>query len=115
MSELDKLIKEILEVSDWFPPHGGRDNLPKPNLYQNLRELKKVISQSSIDDILESLDNLESKLVEFWLSKGQCPNCEYPLSFQPEVGYADYGDLVGLNPFQGKRIAKCLDCKWEEV
>ena len=115
MSELGKLIEEILEVSDWLPPIGGRENLPKPNLYQNLRELKKAINQSSLTDIIASLDNLESKLVEFWLSKGQCPNCEYPLDFQPEIGYADYGNLVGLNPFQGKQIAKCPECKWEEV
>ena len=115
MSDLDKLLEEILEVSDWFPLAFSRENLPKPNLYQNLQELKKVISQSSLADIIASLDRLESKLVEFWLSKGQCPNCEYPLNFQPEVGYADYGDLSGLNPFQGKRIAKCLDCKWEET
>jgi len=113
MSKLDKLIEEILEVSDWFPPR-NRNNLPKPNLYQNLQELKKVISQSSIADILESLDNLESKLVEFWVSNGQCPNCEYPLNFQPEIGYADYGELVGLNPFHGQQIAKCPDCGWEE-
>ena len=110
MADLDKLLEEILEVSNW----SGRNNLPKPNLYQNLRELKKVISQSSLADILESLDNLESKLVEFWLSQGQCPNCEYPLSFQPEIGYADFGDLIGLNPFQGQQIDKCLVCGWEE-
>lgn len=115
MSELDKLLEEIFEVSDWSTSVTRMDCLPKPYLYQNLQELKKVISQSSIDDILESLDNLESKLVEFWVSKGQCPNCEYPLDFQPVVGYADYGDLVGLNPFKGKQIAKCPDCKWEEV
>ena len=115
MSELDKLLEEILGVSDWSNSTVVRDNLPKTNLYQNLRDLKKVISQSSLSDILESLDNLESKLVEFWVSQGQCPNCEYPLNFQPEVGYADYGDLVGLNVFQGKYVAKCPDCKWEEV
>lgn len=115
MSELDKLFEEILEVSDWSSSVGFRENLPKSNLYQNLRELKKVISQNSLADVIESLDNLELKLVEFWVSRGQCPNCEYPLNFQPEVGYADYGDLVGLNPFQGKQIAKCPECKWEEV
>ena len=114
MSKLDNLLEEIFEVSDWLTPIGVMDNLPKPYLYQNLQELKKVISQSSIANILESLDNLESKLVEFWVSQGQCPNCEYPLSFRPEVGYADYGDLVGLNPFQGKQVAKCPECKWEE-
>lgn len=113
MSKLDKLLEEILEVSNWSPL-GVRDHLPQPNLYQNLRELKKVISQSSLDDILKSLDNLESKLVDFWLSQGQCPNCEYPLYFQPEVGFADYGELVGLNPFQGNQIAKCPDCGWED-
>ena len=113
MSSLDKLLEEILEVSSWSPL-GVRDHLPQPNLYQNLRELKKVISQSSLDEILTSLDNLESKLVDFWLSQGQCPNCEYPLHFQPEVGFADYGELVGLNPFQGNQIAKCPDCGWEE-
>ena len=115
MSELDKLLEEILEVSDWFPSNRGGDDLPKPQLYQNLQELKKVISQSSLADIIASLDNLESKLVEFWISQGCCPNCEYPLNFQPEVGYADYGDLVGLDVFQGKYVAKCPDCKWEEV
>ena len=114
MSKLDKLLEEILGVSEWSNSTVVRDNLPKTNLYQNLQELKKVISQSSPADILESLDNLESKLVEFWVSQGQCPNCEYPLNFRPEVGYADYGDLVGLNPFKGKQIAKCPDCKWEE-
>ena len=113
MSSLDKLLEEILEVSSWSPT-GVRDHLPQPNLYQNLEELKKVISQSSLDEILKSLDNLESKLVDFWLSQGQCPNCEYPLQFQPEVGFADYGELVGLNPFQGNQIAKCPDCGWEE-
>jgi len=113
MSSLDKLLEEILEVSSWSPI-GVRDHLPQPNLYQNLEELKKVISQSSLDEILKSLDNLESKLVDFWLSQGQCPKCEYPLYFQPEVGFADYGELIGLNPFQGNQIAKCPDCGWEE-
>ena len=114
MSKLDNLLEEIFEVSDWITPIGLLDNLPKPNLYQNLQELKKVISQSSIDEILKSLDNLESKLVDFWVSNGQCPNCEYPLNFRPEIGFADYGELVGLNPFQGQQIAKCSDCGWEE-
>ena len=113
MSSLDKLLEEILEVSSWSPL-GVKDHLPQPNLYKNLGELKKVISQSSLDEILKSLDNLESKLVDFWLSQGQCPNCEYPLTFKPEIGYADYGELVGLNPFQGNQIAKCPDCGWEE-
>lgn len=113
MSDLDKLIEEIFEVSDWSTSVTRMDYLPKPYLYQILQELKKVISQSSLADILTSLNNLESKLVEFWVSKGQCPNCEYPLDFQPEVGYADYGDLVGLNPFEGKYVVKCPDCKWE--
>ena len=113
MSKLDKLLEDILEVADWSPI-GVRDHLPQPNLYQNLRELKKVISQSSLDDVLKSLDNLEAKLVDFWLSQGQCPNCECPLNFQPEVGYADFGDLIGLNPFRGNQIAKCPDCKWED-
>ena len=108
MTKLDKLLEEIFEVPDWFR------NLPKPNLYQNLEELKKAISQSSLDDILKSLDNLEYKLVDFWLSQGQCPNCECPLDFQPEVGYADFGDLIGLNPFRGNQVAKCPDCKWED-
>ncbi len=115
MSELDKLLEELFEVSDWSNSTVFGDNLPQPYLFQTLQELKKVISQSSLDDILKSLDNLEYKLVDFWLSQGQCPNCEYPLNFQPEVGYADYGDLVGLNVFQGKYVAKCPDCKWEEV
>ena len=114
MSSLDKLLEEILEVSDWFTSNSRWDRLPKPNLYKNLQELKKVISQSSIAEILTSLDNLESKLVDFWVSRGQCPNCEYPLYFQPEVGFADYGELIGLNPFQGNQIAKCPDCGWEE-
>lgn len=114
MTELDKLIEEILEVESWSSPFESCRTLPKVGLYQNLEELKKAISESSLAEVINSLDNLESKLVEFWLSQGQCPNCECPLNFQPEVGYADYGNLVGLNPFQGKQIAKCPDCKWEE-
>ena len=113
MSKLDKLLEEILEVADWSPI-GVRDHLPQPNLYRNLKELKRAISQSSLDEILKSLDNLEYKLVDFWLSQGQCPNCECPLDFQPEVGYADFGDLIGLNPFRGNQIAKCPDCHWED-
>ena len=114
MANLDKLLEELLEVSDWPTSVTGWDRLPKPDLYKKLQELKKVISQSSIADILTSLDNIESKLVDFWVFRGQCPNCEYPLNFQPEIGYADYGELIGLNPFHGQQIAKCPDCGWEE-
>lgn len=114
MSYLDQLLEELLEVSDWFTSFTGWDHLPQPNLYHNLRELKKVISQSSPAEIIASLDKIESKLVDFWVSRGQCPNCEYPLNFHPEIGYADYGDLIGLNPFQDKQIAKCTECGWEE-
>ncbi len=115
MTELDKLLEEILEVESWSSPIESCRTLPKVGLYQNLKELKKAISESSLAEVIASLDNLELKLVNFWLSQGQCPNCECPLDFQPEVGYADYGDLVGLNPFKGNQIAKCPDCKWEEV
>ena len=114
MSNLDKLLEKLLEVSDWPTSITGWDRLPKPDLYKNLQELKKVISQSSIAEIITSLDNIESKLVDFWVFRGQCPNCEYPLNFHPEIGFADYGELVGLNPFQGQQIAKCPDCGWEE-
>ena len=113
MTRLDRLLEEILEVADWSPI-GVRDRLPKFNLYRNLKELKKAISQSSLDEILKSLDNLEYKLVDFWLSHGQCPNCECPLDFQPEVGSADFGDLIGLNPFRSNQVAKCPDCHWED-
>jgi len=115
MTELDKLLEEILEVENWSSPFESCRTLPKVGLYQNLEELKKAISESSLAEVIASLDNLELKLVNFWLSQGQCPNCECPLDFQPEVGYADYGDLVGLNPFKGNQIAKCPDCNWEEV
>ena len=63
MSSLDKILEEILEVSDWLTSTTRWDHLPQPNLYKTLQELKKVISQSSIAEILTSLDNLESKLL----------------------------------------------------